>query len=64
MHAGQFATLREVLDHYNRAPKASTGHSELRPLGLSEKELGQLEAFLRTLSGPAVVGAPPGEAAR
>ena len=51
MHAGQFASLREVLDHYNRAPAAPAGHSELKPLGLSEQELSQLEAFLRSLSG-------------
>jgi cytochrome c peroxidase len=51
MHAGQFASLREVLEHYNRAPNAPHGHSELQPLGLSEQELTQLEAFLRSLSG-------------
>lgn len=51
MHAGQFATLREVLEHYNQAPAAPAGHSELRPLGLSERELAQLEAFLHSLSG-------------
>lgn len=52
MNAGQFATLAEVLDHYNRAPAAAMGHSELRPLRLKKVELRQLEAFLRTLSGP------------
>ena len=51
MHAGQFATLREVLEHYNRAPQAPAGTSELVPLGLTNEELDQLEAFLRTLSG-------------
>jgi cytochrome c peroxidase len=51
MHAGQFATLSEVLDHYNRAPSAPAGTTELKPLRLSRTELGQLEAFLRTLSG-------------
>lgn len=49
MHAGQFATLEEVLDHYNRALAAPTGHSELEPLTLSEREQ-QLIAFLQTLS--------------
>jgi cytochrome c peroxidase len=52
MHAGQFTSLREVLEHYNRAPAAPAGHSELKPLQLSEQELAQLEAFLRSLSGP------------
>jgi cytochrome c peroxidase len=54
-----------VLDHYNRAPAAPAGHSELKALGLSRGELGQLEAFLRTLSGslsaPAEFLAPPAE---
>jgi cytochrome c peroxidase len=52
MHAGQFGSLREVLEHYNEAPAAPAGHSELKPLGLSARELAQLEAFLRSLSGP------------
>ncbi len=50
MHAGQFATLRAVLNHYNRAPRAPSGHSELEPLHLSDTELDQIEAFLRALS--------------
>lgn len=58
MHAGQLATLEEVLDHYNRAPAAPAGHSELRPLKLSRKELAQLAAFLNTLETP--VTAPTG----
>jgi cytochrome c peroxidase len=51
MHAGQFTTLREVLEHYNRAPAAPVGRTELKPLQLSAVELAQLEAFLRSLSG-------------
>ncbi len=51
MHAGQLSTLGEVIDHYNRAPKAPTGHSELEPLRLSARERRQIEAFLRSLSG-------------
>lgn len=51
MHAGQFATLRAVLEHYNQAPASPMGYSELRPLGLSTRELAQLEAFLQSLSG-------------
>jgi len=58
MHAGQLASLGEVLAHYNRAPAAPAGHSELKPLRLSPAELRQLEAFLGTLSGP--LAAPPG----
>src|SRR5688572_2984668 len=51
MHAGQFSTLREVVDHYNRAPESPAGHSELEPLRLSAQERRQIEAFLRSLSG-------------
>ncbi|HEX8617127.1 MAG TPA: cytochrome c peroxidase [Thermoanaerobaculia bacterium] len=51
MHAGQFATLDDVVAHYNRAAAAPAGHSELKPLRFNENELQQLVAFLRTLSG-------------
>lgn len=50
MHAGQIATLEEVLDHYNSAPAAPAGHSELEPLHLSPAELADLLAFLQTLN--------------
>ncbi len=53
MHAGQFSTLTEVLEHYNRAPKAPAGHSELKPLRLSAQDRRQIVAFLRSLSGGA-----------
>lgn len=51
MHAGQIASLQEVLAHYNAAPEAPAGHSELVPLKMSGEELADLEAFLRSL-GP------------
>jgi cytochrome c peroxidase len=50
MHAGQFNTLSEVIDHYNRAPEAPAGHSELEPLRLTTQERREIEAFLRSLS--------------
>ena len=59
MDAGQFATLAEVLGHYNRAPAAPAGHTELKPLRLKAVELRQLEAFLNALSGPIVVNGLP-----
>jgi cytochrome c peroxidase len=55
MHAGQVASLAEVVAHYSSAPAGPFGHSELRPLRLSTKERRQIEAFLRTLSGPLAV---------
>jgi cytochrome c peroxidase len=52
MHSGQFSSLEEVLAHYNLAPASPAGHSELKPLNLSESEIAELIAFLKTLSGP------------
>lgn len=49
MHAGQIGTLEEVIAHYTSAPDAPAGHSELRPLELTEEERAQLVAFLVTL---------------
>ncbi len=57
MHAGQFATLAAVLRHYNQAPAAPTGETELHALGLKPHELEEIEAFLRTLDSPTT--APP-----
>jgi cytochrome c peroxidase len=50
MHAGQFASLEEVVHHYNLAPIAPVGHSELAALHLTEGEMSQLVSFLKTLS--------------
>jgi cytochrome c peroxidase len=64
MHAGQLATLEEVVGHYALSPPAAAGHSELardtkhhaerRPIRLSKNDQADLVAFLRTLSGPIV----------
>jgi cytochrome c peroxidase len=50
MHAGQFTTLETVLSHYNSAPAAPAGHSELETLNLSETQLNAIIAFLFTLN--------------
>lgn len=55
MHAGQFASLADVLDHYNRAPAAPVGHNELETLSLSPTEIEQIIAFLHTLTAPVSV---------
>jgi cytochrome c peroxidase len=52
MHAGQFASLEQVLNHYNTAPAAPAGHSELEPLHLTQKQIEQIIAFLKTLNSP------------
>jgi cytochrome c peroxidase len=53
MHAGQFATLREVLEFYRKSPLPEVGVADL-----TEEEFGELEAFLLTLSGPIRVQKP------
>jgi cytochrome c peroxidase len=52
MNAGQLTSLEEVLNHYNNAPTAPLGHSELEPLHLSRKQIAQIIAFLKTLDSP------------
>ncbi len=61
MHAGQLATLGDVIAHYVQAPPAAVGHSELRHaegrgdrrrIRLNDAEARDLAAFLGTLSGP------------
>lgn len=58
MHAGQIATLEDVVAHYDRAPGAPEGVTELRPLGLTPEERRQLVAFLRTLDSPVIAASP------
>jgi len=57
MHSGQLSSLADVLQHYNRAPTAMIGHNEAEPLKLWSSDLRNLEAFLRSLSGP--LATPP-----
>ncbi|QTN22135.1 cytochrome-c peroxidase [Rhizobacter sp. AJA081-3] len=67
MHAGQFASLDEVIAHYVASPTAALGHSELahersgsahrQPIRLTATQARDLAAFLQTLSGP-IVEAP------
>jgi cytochrome c peroxidase len=52
MHAGQFTTLKEVIQHYNTAAPGPIGHTELEPLHLIPALQKQLEAFLHALNGP------------
>ncbi len=64
MHAGQFVTLEQVVQHYADSPKAVLGHSELaRPgekhaerqaIRLSAEEIKDVAAFLGTLTGPVI----------
>lgn len=67
MHAGQFATLEAVIEHYVLAPESTPvttarghGHgsgSELQPVALTDGERRDLARFLGTLSSPVAQGA-------
>ena len=51
MHNGKFKTLKQVIEHYNNPPKQVIGHIDLQnPIELNEKEIMQLESFLKTLN--------------
>lgn len=63
MHAGQYKSLSDVLKHYADPPSTKVGMSDLLPVELNERELAQLEAFLRTLDSsidadPALLSPP------
>ena len=52
MHNGQFATLRDVIDFYDRGGVPNDLLSPfIRPLGLTEAEKDDLQAFLESLTG-------------
>jgi len=60
MHDGSIATLREVVEHYNRG-----GHSnpyldpDIEPLDLKEAAVDGLVAFLDALAGEGYQDQPP-----
>ena len=66
MQFGQFATLQEVIAHYNqpsppvfnRQLHPSRPHFDIMPLKLTEQEIGDLQAFLHTLTSPLPVEDP------
>jgi cytochrome c peroxidase len=51
MHAGQFATLDDVLAHYASAPEVPfPEHTDIQPADLAPPERAELKAFLGTLT--------------
>jgi cytochrome c peroxidase len=65
MHDGRYATLEEVVDHYDRGgdPDAvGTKDVRIKPLRLTAAERADLVAFMKTLTGPPLppeVATPP-----
>ena len=56
MHDGSVPSLREVLRHYNKGGNHPPNQDPLiRPLGLNESEIADLEAFLHSLTDDAFV---------
>ena len=67
MHTGQFATLMEVVNHYNKIPASSVNvdldsrllhNGQPQQLNLSAQEKAQLVAFLKTLGGHDIYSNP------
>lgn len=58
MHAGQFRTLADVLDHYAQAQPASVGTSELVARRLTEDDRRALIAFLGMLTEETALSGP------
>jgi len=68
MHNGTLATLKEVVEFYNRGGIASDGRSTafpetkselIKPLGLSDAEIADLVAFLDAFTGEKIEMEPP-----
>ena len=53
MHDGSLSTLQEVVEHYNKGGESHFNKSTLiRPLGLTQTEVGALVSFLESLTDP------------
>ena len=52
MHAGQFATLADVVAFYDKAAAGPQGKTELKPLGLSAEQRDSIVSFLQALKAP------------
>jgi cytochrome c peroxidase len=62
MHNGSLKTLREVLDFYNKGGEPNSNlDKDMVKLDLSEAEISDLEAFLKTLTGDRVRRLAEGE---
>jgi cytochrome c peroxidase len=60
MHDGSLATLREVVEFYNRGGVPNPWRSgRISPLGLTAREVDALVAFLRALNGEGYQDQPP-----
>lgn len=60
MHNGVYATLEEVVEHYDRGGDSKDNLSpNMKPLGLTAQEKSDLVAFMKALTGDAMTVAVP-----
>jgi cytochrome c peroxidase len=60
MHDGSLATLRDVVEFYNRGGNRNPFQTRrMRPLGLSPSEIDDVVAFLKSLNGEGYQDRPP-----
>jgi cytochrome c peroxidase len=60
MHDGSIATLRDVVEFYNRGGNKNSWQTpRLRPLGLSQADVDAVVAFLKSLNGEGYQDRPP-----
>lgn len=56
MHDGAFGSMRAVIEHYNKGGNPADKNQDplIRPLSLTEQEKADLDAFLKSLTDPAL----------
>ena len=62
MHDGSIATLREVVELYNRGgdpEPVSRPRGRIKPLGLTDADIDALVAFMESLDGEGYQDTPP-----
>jgi cytochrome c peroxidase len=61
MHDGSIATLREVVELYNRGgiPNPNLTRGRIKPLNLKAEDVDALVAFLESLNGEGYQDIPP-----
>ena len=61
MHDGSIATLREVVELYNKGgiPNPNLTRGRLKPLGLKDEDVDAIVAFLKSLDGEGYQDTPP-----
>ena len=60
MHDGSVATLREVVELYNRGGEANLHlDPKIQPLNLSDEEIDALVAMMEALEGEGYMDTPP-----